>query len=162
MNLNSRNHLEKHIDIRRIEAILGTNIFSQDQCHNPLVESAFIEIMIRLRDLVHKTNEEINFNDDIITGVFNGIKVRTISDCIKYIRDATCHINSKKNNYKDNDSMSCFNRVYGRGAEPSGLLSSDYSDDVCFFYGQQKIYLKRHIIRFFEESKKYLKNLDAK
>ncbi|MFQ5431942.1 MAG: hypothetical protein ACE5EN_05500 [Nitrospinota bacterium] len=34
--------------------------------------------------------------------------------------------------------------------------ASDYNDDTCFFFGAQKIYLKRHIVRAFEESKSKL------
>lgn len=34
--------------------------------------------------------------------------------------------------------------------------SSQYPDDICFFFGSQGIYLRRHIVRAFEEAKTML------
>lgn len=31
-------------------------------------------------------------------------------------------------------------------------LRSDYADDVAVFYGKNRLYLKRHIVRAFEEA----------
>lgn len=35
-------------------------------------------------------------------------------------------------------------------------IKSEFDDDVCFFFGTQKIYFKRHILRAFEEAKQKL------
>ena len=37
-----------------------------------------------------------------------------------------------------------------------GAIGSDYDDDVCFWFGTNKLYLKRHILRAFEEAKRNL------
>ena len=37
-------------------------------------------------------------------------------------------------------------------------LTSDYDDDVAFFYGTNRLYLKRHIIRAFEEANLLLRD----
>ena len=36
-------------------------------------------------------------------------------------------------------------------------MTSDYDDDICIFFGDQKIYLVRHIIRAVKEAELYLK-----
>jgi hypothetical protein len=38
-------------------------------------------------------------------------------------------------------------------------VQADYDDDVCFFFGVHKLYLKRHIIRAFEEAQEKLSPL---
>ena len=35
-------------------------------------------------------------------------------------------------------------------------LTSDYEDDIAVFYGVNRLYFKRHIIKAFEESKNLL------
>jgi len=39
---------------------------------------------------------------------------------------------------------------------PGISLTSDYTDDICFFFGVEKIYLRRHVLRAFEETKRQL------
>ena len=36
---------------------------------------------------------------------------------------------------------------------------SDYDDDIAFFYGENRIYLKHHIIRVLDESVKVVRKL---
>ena len=45
---------EIEIDIDRITQILSCDIFSQQNFQHPLRQSAFIELVIRLRDLLFK------------------------------------------------------------------------------------------------------------
>ena len=63
---------------------------------------------------------------------------------------------------KQKKIVSSFNVVFGKGISMNingKDFCSDYEDDTCFFFGEQKLYLKRHIIRAFEEAKNYLSNL---
>ncbi len=131
---------------------------------HPLMESAFIELIIRLRDLVYKCEKlgnRIEFNDDIIIlrGKNSKEIVKDVTDAIICMRGATCHIESDKNLFNDNIIFS-FNIAYGKVniiATPNKKLSLDYEDDACFFSGEQKLYLKRHIVRAFEEARNFLK-----
>ena len=53
-----------------------------------------------------------------------------------------------------------FNVIFGKGtlAQIGDLtMTSDYDDDICIFFGDQKIYLVRHIIRAVKEAELYLK-----
>jgi hypothetical protein len=38
-------------------------------------------------------------------------------------------------------------------------LKSDYTDDIAVFYGKNRLYLKRHIVRAFEEASTKLRPL---
>jgi hypothetical protein len=148
-------------DIRRIQELLNTNIFSPVNSRSPFVRCAFIEMLIRLRDLMAKSNKyanRISFNDDVnITS-----DVKDVTDLIRHVRDTLCHPDS------DNPFLPGRNKVsfcvyYGKGvflkmSTPDGdmILSSDYEDETCFFFGESRIYLKRHIIRAFIEATQQL------
>lgn len=144
--------------IRRIEELLASEIFLPQNSDSPLVRSAFIETLVCLRDLMYKTEkyaERINFDDDIV----KTDKIKDVTDTIKYVRDALCHLDSDKHYVEKGNIRASYNVAYRKVR----LLklgdfeqASDYDDDVCFFFGSQKIYLKRHIIRAFEEARRRL------
>lgn len=144
-------------DIGRIETILATDIFSPRQARHPLMQSAFIEVMICVRDLMAKVNNlnlRINFTDDIL--IIS--EVKDVTDLIKFVRDALCHVDSK-NHFVAPGIKATFNVAYGKTImlTVDGFdIASDYDDDVCFFFGRHRIYLKRHIVRAFEEVKRKL------
>ncbi|MCE5265663.1 MAG: hypothetical protein LLG97_19315 [Deltaproteobacteria bacterium] len=55
-------------DIRRIDALLASGIFDVRNVASPLVRSAFIEVLICLRDLMYKAQKYarcIDFVDDV-------------------------------------------------------------------------------------------------
>jgi hypothetical protein len=145
-------------DVKRIDLIIGTNIFSPENRKNPLVKSAFIEVLICLRDLMAKSEKissRISFVDDVnITP-----NVKDVTDLITFVRDALCHPESQKHYIKPREIKASYNILYGKdddGAIEHVQLKSEYEDDVCFFFGEQKIYLKRHIIRSLDEAKEKL------
>lgn len=160
--------VEIDVDIDRISKILDSGIFSIENIRNPLRESAFIEIVIRLQDLLYKCDAvgaRVSFTDDIIPQTYKDIRgkdrvVNDITDAVTYIRNAACHIESELNFYDIKRGMSfVFNTLVGKGifiSTPEGDIKSDYADDMCFFYGGQRLYFKRHIIRAFEEAKEAL------
>ena len=39
------------------------------------------------------------------------------------------------------------------------MAQSDYDDDIAFFYGENRIYLKRHIFRVLDESEEIVQKL---
>lgn len=88
-------------NIRRIEELLDSGIFNQKNSGHILQRSAFIDLMICLRDLMHKTEKyakKIDFTDDILTNNY----VKDVSDAIRAVRDACCHIDSFKRNFDEN------------------------------------------------------------
>jgi hypothetical protein len=149
-------------DIYEIERILATGILSEEN-NNPFRQAAFVDVLIHLRDLMFKAEKyagRISFTDDVIVMT----KVKDISDLIKFVRDAMCHPEIEHHFVVPNRIKATFETVYGKGGRVLDLVSpdipelstSDYSDDVCFFFGLQRIYLNRHIIKAFEEAKQKL------
>lgn len=146
-------------DIDRINKILATKVF--EVTGHPLLKSAFTELMICLRDLLAKAEKygsRISFTDDII--ITN--EVKDITDLVKFIRDALCHVSIYEHFVIQGQLKASFCVLRGKVThapfEPDHdvKLISDYSDDICFFFGLQKIYLKRHIIRAYREAKREL------
>jgi hypothetical protein len=148
-------------DIGRIQNILRTEIFLPPNINHPLCKSAFIEILICLRDLMYKCEKyssRINFTDDVI----QTSKVSDVTDLIKYVRDALCHPDIPNHYIEKNNIKASYNVAYGKcNLMKIGdtEICSDYNDDICFFFGSQKIYFKRHILRAFEEAKDNLSKL---
>lgn len=141
-------------DKEDIEKILNSNVFLREP--NPdwiLEKAAFILLMIDLRDLVwkseHFAGKRIAFKDDIIS--FR--KVTDVTDLITYVRDAAVH-NTSGNSRVEQGKFSFIVGIGKGNFVQIGELSfsGDYEDDICFLFGPAKIYLKRHIVRAFNEA----------
>jgi hypothetical protein len=108
---------------------------------------------LRSRKLPESRNvSRIDFDDDVV----KTDEIEDVTDLIKYVRDALCHLDSDNHYLETGNIKASYNIAYGK----VNLLSigefkqiSDYEDDVCFFFGSQKIYLKRHIVKAFEIAK---------
>lgn len=143
--------------IRRIDEILTCGIFKTENQGHVLFRAAFIEVLIALRDLMYKSaklGHRISFTDDVrVSG-----DVKDVTSLIKYVRDALCHPDSD-NHYIDSGVKATFNVIFGQGCLQKineFEQSSSYTDDICFFFGAQGIYLNRHVIRALNEAKQYL------
>lgn len=147
--------------IRRIDQLLSCGIFDPNNSGNILMRAAFIDLLISLRDLMFKCEKfssRIDFTDDVpVEG-----KIKDVSDLIKYVRDALCHPDSDNHFIEKGNVRASFNIAFGKVVlmkmndfEQSSL----YADDICFFFGAKGIYMKRHIIRAFEEAKAKLEPL---
>lgn len=141
--------------IQRIDELLSCGIFQPKNSQDVLFRAAFIELLIALRDLMYKTSKyasRITFDDD----VKKTDKIKDVTDLIKYVRDALCHPDSDNHYVEEGNIKASFNVAFGKAK----LLkigdfeqTSNYPDDICFFFGSQGIYLGRHIVRAFEEVK---------
>jgi hypothetical protein len=162
MDIYTKSDIES--SFRRIEELLACGIFEPQNSRNPLVRSALTELLILVRDLMAKAKiyaESIEFSDDVNVTE----KVQNVSDAIKYVRDAICHVDSENRNYDECNARLIYNIAYGkRNLAKIGEveIKSDYEDDVCFFFGSQKLYLKHHIVRAYEEAKVKLQPLVEK
>ena len=149
---------------RRIDEIFASKVFQPEADRNPLFQSALIELLIRIRDLMAKTKKyakPVSFSDDIIVSD----KVKDVSDAIKYVRDAVCHIDSDNHNHDEVNARLSFNTAFGKCnfMKIGDLeLKSEYDDDVCFFFGSQKLYLYRHLERAYKEARVQLEPLLAR
>lgn len=141
--------------VERINDLLNCGIFQPANSGHILFRAAFIELLIALRDLMHKSQKytsRISFDDD----VKKTDEIKDVSDLTKYVRDALCHPDSDKSNIEPGNIKASFNVAFGKQKIMKigdFEQASKYDDDICFFFGSQEIYLKRHIIRAFEEAK---------
>lgn len=150
---------EIRTDVTRIDTLLSCNIFAPVNKTHPLLFSAFIELMICLQDLVSKASTagaRINFKDHIYS---NPGKEGDVTALISDIRACVCHIQSPKHRASNKNIVISFNVMYGKGIwtpVKEVSLESEFEDDTCFFFGEHKIYLGRHIVRAYKEAKTIL------
>jgi len=148
-------------NINDVKVLLGTGVFSAPILRS-FQEPVFISIILKLDDLLQKfriLKKRINFTDDISRG--------DITDLVNKIRNAICHLNSGENLLdKKYQIKFVFNMLVGKtNAIILGkdvIAKSDYDDDIAFFYGEHRIYFKRHILRALEESIKIAHDLYQK
>ena len=152
MEIHDRQDCETNI--RRIQELRGSGIFDSNNAGHVLLQSAFIDLMISMRDLMYKTEkyaERISFADDILPNEY----VKDVTGAITAVRDACCHIDSFKKLFDERGNRGSFMVVYGKGnlIKIGDLeLKSEYEDDTAIFYGKNRLYLKRHIVRAFQEA----------
>ena len=152
MHVQDRQDCERNF--RRVQQILNSNVFQPANASNPLQQSAFIDLMICMRDLMHKAEKytrRIDFKDDVLTSGY----VKDVTDAITAVRDACCHIDSFKKSFDENGNRGEYMVAYGK----CNLLKIDdfeargeYEDDIAVFYGRNRIYIRRHIIRALEQA----------
>jgi hypothetical protein len=159
--------------MERIDLLLASDVFLPVNQGHPFVRSALIDLLICLRHLTWKSDREgfrVSFTDDLVLTAM----VKDVTDAIKVVRDALCHPDSdhfhvvKGRARRRGERSTEFGQgeirfvvVYGKIPTAMRLpgeitIGSDYDDDVCFWFGTNKLYLKRHILRAFEEAKKNL------
>jgi hypothetical protein len=167
MSLDFFTRADIEMTIGRIDVVLATNIFAVENSHHPLVRAALVEVLVCLKDLMWKSKtyaSRISFTDDVIIvpqnpGIPRDKGVQDVTDLITVVRDALCHIDLYTHYLVPPKSKAVLIIVYGKGHPISSSApsrTSDYDDDVCFMVGLHRIYLKRHIIRAFEEAKQQL------
>jgi hypothetical protein len=139
---------------QRISELIGSGIFEWRNAKNIFRESAFIEVMICLRDLlakVEKYDKRIDFDDDVAKNEY----VKDITGLVEAIRDACCHIKTHKRQLGGPGSRGAFNTAWVKvilGNFNGVELRNDYDDDIAIFYGPNRIYVNRHIRRVFAEA----------
>ena len=144
--------------LQRIDSIIESKIFEPENSDSPLLRSAFIELLICLRDLMYKTEKyasRVSFDEDIVKNE----KISDITDVIKYVRDALCHLDSDNHYLEKGNIKATYNIMRGKGTLVKindYEQTSEHTDELCFFFGSQRIYFKRHILRTIEEVKSKL------
>lgn len=144
----------------RIDEILVSEIFAPVNFIPPLRQSAFIELMICLYDLLkigNKYKVRVKFTDAVEKNI------QDVTELVRLVRNAACHVQSEENRLPVIGLIPILNTHYSKGAilrwyegDQEYVLESEFDDDVCFFFGKYRIYLKRHIIRAIDEVSKNL------
>ena len=150
-------YFEVYEDTNRIVTIINSQIFMPQSQTHALYQSAFIELMIRLSDLLNKckvVKSPVTFTDDVPLSP----NIKNVTDLVVTIRNAVCHIPSKTH-VTDLNTTIKFATVFGKAtAFQIGELElkGEYEDDIRFFFGGIGIYLNRNIVRSFNEAQKNL------
>ena len=120
---------------------------------SPFREAAFIQLMINLNDALQflsQHNKRITFSDHIKKK--NTDKIMDITDLVNTLRNASCH--NKSNNRNIENSILSFCTFYGKmpNAIKIGdiILGCDFEDDIVYAYGENLIYIHRHVRRLLE------------
>jgi len=142
----------------RIEAIRSIKI--QPEQKSVLWQSIFTECLIHLRDIDEKAKKHgfaLAEDADILKK--NGIN--TIRDLIKFGRDAFCHIHIPNNAFSSDGNAFSMNVFIGKKDFKwnESDYSSDYTDDVALFIGEQRIYFYRHLINYYVKMRKFMESL---
>jgi len=138
-------------NVSSIRNLLNTGVFSAPVLH-PFCEPVFVSVILKLHDLLQKFSQlssRIAFTDDVADG--------DITDLVSKIRNAICHLDSPENLLdKQSQLKFVFNMIAGKGTAidlgGKPLAASQYEDDIAFYYGEHRLYFKRHLIRVISES----------
>lgn len=148
-----------------LETKRGTDLFNSGVFtnHSIFTQSAFIELLVRLDYVLKelsKKGKRVTWNDDVQTDQ----KIKDISDLVNNLRNAACHVDSPRNYISNSKIKFVFNTFVGKCPNAVQIgknqaLGNEYADDVAFYYGDKRIYLKRHIKRILEELPKIINGL---
>lgn len=138
---------------RACQSIFDSGILSSDGARTPYFQPSVVYLLINLNDLLQKAaanSTRIAFSDHIeaVTGV------NDVTTLVNKCRNAACHIGSKEAHLDAGRFR--FNVVFGHF--PNAMVingvhyGSDFADDIALFYGQHRLYFRRHALRAFEEA----------
>ena len=145
-NMNIEFYVKSEIEsnISRIDELINSGIFKPENMSSLFFKSAFIEVLICLRDLMYKAEKyssRVSFDEDVVKTT----SIKDVSDVIKYVRDALCHFDSE-NHYLIQDKVKAsYNVIFGKNKwiQIGDIqLISDYEDDICFFLERRKYIIK--------------------
>ncbi|MBI6563311.1 hypothetical protein YA0745_12035 [Pseudomonas synxantha] len=138
--------------IRKCQDLFNSGIFSSGAISGPLFEPAVIMLLINMNDLLAKSNKDqmrVAFADDVELTE----KIKDVTDLIRESRNAACHIGSPENLFEGLGKFT-FNVVSGLAPEAFNLngikLGCDFADDIAVYYGEKRVYLRRHLLRALE------------
>jgi hypothetical protein len=141
-------------DIEEVQTLVKTGVLQTGWPHEVFWPVA-TRLIICVRDLVAKSEQlakkRVAFTDDIyIRG-----RVKDAASLIKFMRDAVCHIEIDHHLLDERKNWLSMTYIRGKGTlVQSGdmRIGSDYQDEIAFVFGNQRVYLGRHLLRAFNEA----------
>lgn len=134
--------------IRKCQEIFNSGIFSSSGISNPLFEPAVVTLLINLNDLLGKSNKDemrVAFDEY----VERTEKIKDVTDLVRECRNAACHIGSGEHLFEGLGKFT-FNVVSGLSPNAFNLngvkLGCDFADDIAIYYGEKRVYLRRHLL----------------
>lgn len=134
--------------IRKCQEIFSSGIFSSSGISNPLFEPAVVTLLINLNDLLGKSNKDemrVAFDEHVELTE----KIKDVTDLVRECRNAACHIGSGEHVFEGLGKFT-FNVVSGLSPNAFNLngvkLGCDFADDIAIYYGEKRVYLRRHLL----------------
>jgi hypothetical protein len=129
--------------------------------------SVLLETLCHLHDLLQHLkasykNLSVTFTDDItpLIGTGNN-QYNDITSLITYCRNAACHIPTDKRKGYVKAELVSFVKVVGFEESIYTHLRCKYEDDAIVVFGDTYIYIKRHIVRAYQELLNSYKSIPA-
>jgi hypothetical protein len=141
--------------IEESEFIISENLIlnSRNTNTNRVYYKAFLTyLFVLFYQIVELLEKKYIFQDYEILG-----KSENIVTLFKKVRNACCHVNSQHTKLGKGNTAS-FN-IIGPGACLMEGVSNETNDDIMFNFGMNNIYYKRHIIKFLNELKEIIVQL---
>ena len=124
--------------VSRCADLFNCGVFNPSSSAGVLFESAVTLLLVHLNDLLQKAKldgQRIDFADDMeVTEA-----MVDVTDLVRACRNAACHVTSGEHKIDSGKFTFCVTSGYGPNA-----------DDIAIYYGRNRIYLKRHLLRSFE------------
>lgn len=134
--------------IRKCQELFNSGIFSSAGISNPLFEPGVITLLINLNDLLGKSSKD-GKRVTITDHVEISDKINDVTDLIRECRNAACHIGSGEHLYEGLGKFT-FNVISGLSPNAFHLngvnLGCDFADDIAVYYGEKRVYLRRHLL----------------
>jgi hypothetical protein len=141
----------------QFESLLATGILSSEGSRTPWFEPVITQLLILLSDLLRAADkighrcdlkEEILCIDDAMS-----TKIADVTDLIIRCRNACCHISSGNKLFETNKFQFC--KIIGYAPKAFSIngkiIGCDYEDDIALMWGPMRLYLRRNLLRAFEE-----------
>ena len=137
--------------VSRCADLFNCGVFNPSSSAGVLFESAVTLLLVHLNDLLQKAKldgQRIDFADDMEVPE----AMVDVTDLVRACRNAACHVTSGEHKIDSGKFTFCVTSGYGPNAFVINgqEMGCDYADDIAIYYGRNRIYLKRHLLRSFE------------
>jgi hypothetical protein len=137
--------------VTRCADIFNSGVFNAGSSAGVVFESAVTLVLVHLNDLLQKAKldgQRINFADDMEVTE----SMTDVTDLVRACRNAACHVTSGEHKIDAGKFTFCVTSGYGPQAFVINghEMGCDYADDIAVYYGKNRVYLKRHLLRSFE------------
>lgn len=137
--------------IARCVKLFNCGVLSPDNSSDVLFESAVTLLLIHLNDLLQKAKSDgkrVSFSDDMQVSD----SMTDVTDLVRACRNAACHVTSGEHKVDFGKFTFCVASGYTPTAYVINdqTMGCDFVDDMAIYYGTNRVYLRRHILRSFE------------
>lgn len=138
--------------ISRCADLFNSGIFTSGSTAGVVFEASVTLLLVHLSDLLQKAKidgKRVSFVDDVTVSD----AIADVTDVVRACRNAACHVTSGQHQIDAGKFTFCV--VAGYSPTAFSINGVDrgcaYHDDLAIYYGSTRVYLRRHLLRSFEE-----------